>query len=410
MWIPRLWTDIAALIGQAEETASLDFKRAISKNAREVAKDIAAMTVEGGVLVYGVEEDATTRRASAIVRFPLASQEERLQQIAGSNIRPTPAIEVIVLTEAPGDADGVIAVVVPRSSRAPHEVDGIFPRRDGTTTARMTEPEIDRLYQLRRHASGPLLSPTDLLAAVRDLPGIDGDPDYSNPMSGMGADTGILRVACRFDGDQRHPADPWLRHALDQAVGRADAWLDAHPLARDSALLERLDQDWQPYSVDGWRAGWAPTDAVSLWTSFTAAAAFLYPSHLLMQVTVPLTRDVAHDSSIDYRCAHEVAVAQELAVALRLAGEIFGAYEASGRFQVAVGLVGFGGAFSYSATRARPGMDTSRLAPASDGLFTTVESSPQSLLSEPTAIALELIGRWLASFHVGPDVFDNVRD
>ncbi|HTR74536.1 MAG TPA: hypothetical protein VMH33_04675 [Solirubrobacterales bacterium] len=49
------------LIGQAEESPNLDFKREVTRNGRELAKDIAAMTVDGGVLIYGIT-DITARR------------------------------------------------------------------------------------------------------------------------------------------------------------------------------------------------------------------------------------------------------------------------------------------------------------------------------------------------------------
>jgi hypothetical protein len=406
MWVPGSWSDIEALVGKAEETASLDFKRAISKNSREVAKDIAAMTVDGGVLLYGVDEDASTRLASAITKVPLAGQEERLRQITGSNIRPTPAVEVRALTETAGDTHGVIVLAVPRSALAPHEVDGTFPRRSGTTTARLTEPEIERLYQLRRHASGPLSSADDLLAPLHELPGLDDGEDYA---TGMGLDIGTLRLACRFDGDQRHPSDPWMRDALDRAVYRADAWFHKHPLSREPFLLERLNIEWAPCGVDGWSAGYATTDGPTLWTKMTAAAVFLYPSHLLIQVTFPLKRSILDDTAIDYRCAHEQLVARELVAALRLAGHLFNDYEAAGRFQVAAQVTGFTGAVPYGSSRARPGVDVSRFAPASDGVVSTRECSPGELLSSPADVAQELIGRWLAGFYVAPDLFDNLR-
>jgi hypothetical protein len=67
MWRPRTWREVNALVVQAiEETPSLDFKKAIPttkvvpKINEEIAKDIAAMTVSGGVLIYGVDEDKET--------------------------------------------------------------------------------------------------------------------------------------------------------------------------------------------------------------------------------------------------------------------------------------------------------------------------------------------------------------
>jgi len=59
MWRPTEWSEIEALIGYAEETAGLDFKRELPSNG-ELAKDVAAMTVNGGIVVIGVDEDRDT--------------------------------------------------------------------------------------------------------------------------------------------------------------------------------------------------------------------------------------------------------------------------------------------------------------------------------------------------------------
>jgi hypothetical protein len=64
MWVPRRWEAIDALIGTAQESGTLDFKRGLPPATQpaneEVAKDIAAMSVAGGVIVYGIAEDPQT--------------------------------------------------------------------------------------------------------------------------------------------------------------------------------------------------------------------------------------------------------------------------------------------------------------------------------------------------------------
>jgi hypothetical protein len=73
------------------ETPSLDFKRELGAKNADIAKDIAAMTVNGGVLIYGVGEDKQTRVATAIVPQPLNGVEERFGRspAPGSRRRPT---------------------------------------------------------------------------------------------------------------------------------------------------------------------------------------------------------------------------------------------------------------------------------------------------------------------------------
>jgi len=67
MWRPKTWAEVEALKGQAEETSRLDFKRDVTRNP-ETTKDIAAMTVDRGVLVYGVAEDEASRVVSERTR------------------------------------------------------------------------------------------------------------------------------------------------------------------------------------------------------------------------------------------------------------------------------------------------------------------------------------------------------
>lgn len=87
MWSPRTWTELEELVGLAEETPSLEFKRQIAKGTAEVAKDIAAMTVNGGVIIYGLDEDKRTQLATKIFVMPLRGVEERLHSIAGMKDR-----------------------------------------------------------------------------------------------------------------------------------------------------------------------------------------------------------------------------------------------------------------------------------------------------------------------------------
>lgn len=59
MWIPRTWAHLELAIGVQIESDRLDFKSALppSKKIRDLAKDAAAMSVAGGVLVIGISRD-----------------------------------------------------------------------------------------------------------------------------------------------------------------------------------------------------------------------------------------------------------------------------------------------------------------------------------------------------------------
>src|SRR5664280_1123713 len=101
MWRPSSWSEAQALVGLAEESASLDFKKTITSKNDEIAKDIAAMTVNGGVLLYGVDEDPATGLAKELCPIETRGVEERLRNIAGTRISPTPRVSICLLYTSP---------------------------------------------------------------------------------------------------------------------------------------------------------------------------------------------------------------------------------------------------------------------------------------------------------------------
>lgn len=97
MWVPRDVEEIEAAIarGDLEETSSFDGKAdlpATPKKNIDLAVDIAAMSTEGGTLLYGVDEDEHKRltKRSPIV---LAGADERIAQIVQTSITEVPHIE-----------------------------------------------------------------------------------------------------------------------------------------------------------------------------------------------------------------------------------------------------------------------------------------------------------------------------
>jgi hypothetical protein len=159
MWAPRSWEEIDALIGTAGATATVDFERGLPGTPIELANDVAAMTVNGGLLIYGIQKDEATGLANAVIPLEIEGTEERVRQVVGSLIRPAPPLEDLLLLSSPEDPlRGVLILVIPLSNLAPHQVDGYYPCRHGTTTARLEEAEIERLYRQRRESSGRPIS------------------------------------------------------------------------------------------------------------------------------------------------------------------------------------------------------------------------------------------------------------
>lgn len=155
VWEPANWADLTTAIGTVSEASDLDFKRELSSNS-DVSKDIAAMTLQGGVIAYGIEEDAQSR-ASAISKIPLTGVPEKVQLLVNTTIAPVPRVDITVLRENPGDNDGVVVVKVPRSpfaarkpslpwAAAPPSSRGMYMISGATNSIRPSMP-------LRCHAS-----------------------------------------------------------------------------------------------------------------------------------------------------------------------------------------------------------------------------------------------------------------
>jgi hypothetical protein len=133
MWRP---TDEQSIVRSAEggdlqESHSFDAKAELPppgrRKNRDLATDVAAMTVDGGTLVYGVGED-NEGRPTVAGPIPLVGQRERVDQIVQTLISEPPRIEIEAIESADDPSRGYIVVSIPPSPRAPHQVDATRPR------------------------------------------------------------------------------------------------------------------------------------------------------------------------------------------------------------------------------------------------------------------------------------------
>jgi len=87
---------------------------------KDIAKDVAAMANNGGVLVYGIDEDEH-KRPTILAPIALRGQRERIDAVVHTSIAP-PQIQI---DEHPLGSDperGYLVVAVPASPQAPHMV------------------------------------------------------------------------------------------------------------------------------------------------------------------------------------------------------------------------------------------------------------------------------------------------
>jgi hypothetical protein len=156
MWIPGSEQEIERALadGSIRETATFDAKAALpppGKN-KDLAKDICAMTVDGGVLLYGIGGNDPTR-PDKLEPLGLAGAAERIDQVAQTGISEPPVIEIHDIASERGDGKGYLAVEIPASPRAPHMLtlggDNRYWGRGPTGNRLLTEGEVARLYTRR---------------------------------------------------------------------------------------------------------------------------------------------------------------------------------------------------------------------------------------------------------------------
>src|SRR5215207_8708854 len=97
MWVPATEHEILAAIEAKDlvETASFDAKASLPAKgkSKDLAIDVAAMSNDGGTLLYGVGEDENGR-PTVPQPFKLAGARERVDQIVRTSISEPPDIQV----------------------------------------------------------------------------------------------------------------------------------------------------------------------------------------------------------------------------------------------------------------------------------------------------------------------------
>ena len=155
---PRLkaetWDDMvsAAAAGVLDETHWVELKEAVPPSSKpanlELAKDLASLSVDGGVLVVGIVD--AKGAAGDVVGTELAGLETRIAQVASGRVSPPLPVTIDVITK-PDEADrGVVVVTVPASEVAPHMVDGHYWGRDAHGKRVLSDEEVRRLLTDRQ--------------------------------------------------------------------------------------------------------------------------------------------------------------------------------------------------------------------------------------------------------------------
>jgi hypothetical protein len=136
--------------GLLDEGHSLELKRELPPGKaanKELAKDLAQFTIDGGVLVIGVDEgDETTPPSLTPVDLP--GLPERIEEVAANRVdKPLHVrIQTIPATAQPGK--GYLLVIVPPTPSKIHMVDGRYWGRGERTRYALSDAEVQRYHQL----------------------------------------------------------------------------------------------------------------------------------------------------------------------------------------------------------------------------------------------------------------------
>jgi hypothetical protein len=241
----------ALVPNQVSEAFDLDFKGSLYGNAdrdrRDLATDVAALAnTAGGLLVLGIDEDRQARAVAAPGVAVSDAEIRRILQIVGSLVVPLPVFEPLPILKPGEDDHGFLVIAVVRSPLAPHAVivnQGLrYPRRNGTTTRYLSEPEVasayrERLAGAQRQAARveeiegealDRLDPTGLpWVAVSLVPDVPGDLSITGE---------VFTTFQRQITSQPATVVPTDVRALRASVGRrrllADGTRDDSPLAK----------------------------------------------------------------------------------------------------------------------------------------------------------------------------------
>jgi hypothetical protein len=381
VWRPANFGEIETAIGMIAESPDLDFKRDLSK-PRDIAKDIASMSLQGGVIAYGIDEQPETGLATALTPIELDKVPERIQQIVDTAIWPTLSVEIEVFRRQTADTHGVVLVRVASSPLAPHYTNERFPARSDRTTRYLTEREIGALYEQRRR----LLSLNEHAEILDDFIYPLGAPP---PGVGFGG-IGMLRLLLAPVAPSQHPAGVRLARPLEAAVAEASRSTAALRIPGGSVAFD-LMKAWRPRGAIGWEAGETFDEFPRLNQVRTSAGVCEYGLTLSLFATMSLVRDGNAG-----RSAFEHLWAAEVVALLLIAGHLFAQVPSSAIVRAELGLQGFDNAVANAVLDGYGVHSDHPRAP--DGYAERTRTSARELVGDPIAVARRLLDRFFIAF------------
>jgi hypothetical protein len=156
-WAPTSWDDVVAAAGAGllDETHWVELKEAIPASSKpanlELARDLASLAADGGLLVVGVRDDHG-KAGDAVGTDNLPALRDRIDQVARSTIHPPLSVSAAAMAD-PSDSTrnrGCLLVSVPASPDAPHMVDKHYWGRSDTGKRKLEDHDVQRYFAERR--------------------------------------------------------------------------------------------------------------------------------------------------------------------------------------------------------------------------------------------------------------------
>lgn len=145
------WDELlsAAGGGSLEETQWVELKQQLRPSDRdgniELARDLASLSLYGGVLVIGV-----TDKTFEVVGCDISGMADRISQVAAMRVEPPLSPVIYPAIQHPEDeSKHVLVVEVPASPHAPHMVDGSYWARSSNGKRKLSDAEVRPLMQAR---------------------------------------------------------------------------------------------------------------------------------------------------------------------------------------------------------------------------------------------------------------------
>lgn len=150
-WTPSSWQDVvdAAANGLLDETQWVELKEMLrtGKDANlELARDLAALAVDGGLLVVGIQDQSG--KAGEVVGTALVGLADRVDQVSRDRVHPPLIVRPIEVPDPDREGHGCLIVVVDASTEAPHMADGRYWGRGPTGKRNLGDADVRRLLDL----------------------------------------------------------------------------------------------------------------------------------------------------------------------------------------------------------------------------------------------------------------------